>query len=97
MVDYLLVKRNNHISVVVYQGTVLAATAIGVRNTSFPVHAHPKSKQYVLHLCSGQGSDPYCFFPVNLFVDETDLSFEKNKILMPIKHHFGKSEWLKIN
>ena len=48
-------------------------------------------KQYVFHLCSGQGSDPYCFFPVNPFVDETDLSFEKKKIFMPVKHHFGKS------
>ena len=90
MVDYLLVKRNNHISVVVYQGTVRPCRDCSwCKPTSFPVHAHPKSKQYVLHLCSGQGSDPYCFFPVNLFVDETDLSFEKNKILMPIKHHFG--------
>ena len=30
--------------------------------------------------CSVQGSDdPYCFFPVNPFVDETDLSFEKKR------------------
>ena len=59
---------------------------------------HIRSLQYVFHLCSGQlGSDPYCFFPVNPFVDETDLSFEKKKkIFMPIKHHFGKNEWLKI-
>ena len=48
---------------------------------SFWPHAHPKSKQYVFHLCSGQGSDPYCFFPVNPFVDETDSSFEKKKDL----------------
>ena len=50
---------------------------------SFWPHAHPKSKQYVFHLCSGQGSDPYCFFPVNPFVDETDLSFEKKRSSCP--------------
>ena len=64
---------------------------------SFWPHAHPKSKQYVFHLCSGQGPNPYSFFPVNPFVDETDLSFGKKNIFMPIKHHFRKSEWLKIN
>ena len=40
-------------------------------------------KQYVFHLCFGQGSDPYCFFPVNPVVDETDLSFEKKRSSCP--------------
>ena len=61
------------------------------------MHIRSLNNTSLIHLCSGQGSDPYCFFPVNPFVDETDLSFEKKKIFMPIKHHFGKSEWLKIN
>ena len=37
MVDYLLVKRNNHTFVVVYWGTDLAAIAVDVRNISFLV------------------------------------------------------------
>ena len=40
---------------------------------------------------------PLCGFSrVNPFVEETDLLLEKN-IVMQIKHHFLKSEWLKIN
>ena len=39
----------------------------------------------------------YGFSQVNPFVEETGLSLEKKNIFMPIKHHFGKSEWLKIN
>ena len=42
MVDYLLVKRNNHIFVVVYRGTDLAAIAVDVRNISFLVHMWQK-------------------------------------------------------
>ena len=38
MVDYLLVKRNNHTFVVVYWGTDFAAIAVDVRNIGFPVH-----------------------------------------------------------
>ena len=38
MVDYLLVKRNNHTFVVVHWGTDLAAIAVDVRNIGFPVH-----------------------------------------------------------
>ena len=39
----------------------------------------------------------YGFSQVNPFVEETGLSLEKKNIVMPIKHHFAKSEWLKIN
>ena len=43
MVDYLLVKRNNHIFVVVYRAqSDLAAIAVDVRNISFPVHMWQK-------------------------------------------------------
>ena len=46
---------------------------------SFWPHAHPKSKQYVFHYVLVKVFYPYCFFPVNPFVDETDLSFEKKE------------------
>ena len=43
MVDYLLVKRNNHIFVVVYRAqSDLAAIAVDVRNIGYPVHMWQK-------------------------------------------------------
>ena len=43
MVDYVLVKRNNHIFVVVYRGTVRPSSiAVDVRNISFPIHMWQK-------------------------------------------------------
>ena len=72
-----------------------------VTNTTFILvtctSARSLIKQYVFHLCSGQGSDPYCCFPVNPFVAESDLSFKKKKktkkkkkILMPTKYNSVK-------
>ena len=43
MVDYLQVKRSNHIFVVVYRAqSDVAAIAVDVRNISFPVHMWQK-------------------------------------------------------
>ena len=54
-----------------------------------------RSWNWLMHFCSDQGYDPCVAFP-EWIRSSKKLIFEKN-IVMQIKHHFGKSEWLKIN
>ena len=52
---------------------------------------------YFFHFCSDQGHDLCMAFPEWIRSSKKLVCRLKKRIVMPIKHHFGKSEWLKIN